>query len=120
MAAEMACTLRRPLCRTSKDPWRINDFGFQGANLDLLSVLLVLISPSLPGTPSLAPAQSHKDVVPQNGSDLLSIIVDSTFNHLPEATQLTQNRNKKKSDFCDNALSLVIVPVAGLISCYGF
>lgn len=117
----MACTLRRPLCSTSRDPWRIRDFGFQGAKLDLPSVLSVLISRSLPGTPSLAPAQSHKDVIPQNGSDLLSVIVDSTLNHLPEATQLRQNCDKKKkSNFRDNALSLVIVPVAGLVSRYSF
>lgn len=71
--------------------------------------LSVLISPSLPGTPSPAPARSRTDVVCENDSDLLPRIVDATFGHPPEATQLTQNCSKKKEKKIKEEVPFVIM-----------
>lgn len=57
--------------------------------------LSALNLPSLPETLSPDPVWPHTDVC-ENDIDLLPIILDATFGHLPEATQLMQNCNKKK------------------------
>lgn len=87
--------LRFHVCHIRKDPQIIGGCDSQGVKPYLPSRAVSAEFTLSPWDSVQDPAWPHTDVC-ENDTDLLSIILDATFGHLPEAMQLMQNCNKKK------------------------
>lgn len=110
---------RCPLCSTSKETGVSVTLAPREQSLTSCEGLLALILVSLFLGLRLSSWAISYSVIYVNGLVVLPIIVGAATNNL--ATHLNQHnmklREKKSSNFCDSALSLVILQVAALVSC---